>query len=77
MDKNYKNRNIETSQKWLFDKNEFDWTIRKISRLYISQTTLDIQNWSYFPKGEVVGAPKLKAQEIIAWANWFNLQINF
>jgi len=34
-----------------------------------SQTKLDIQNWSYFPKGEVVGAPKLKAPGTVAWAN--------
>lgn len=59
----------KTSRKWLFDKNEFDWTRRKSSRLYNSQTKLDIQNWFYFPKGEVVGAPKLKAPGTVAWAN--------
>ena len=43
------------------DENHRVYTIRR--------QKLDIQNWSYFPKGEVVGAPKLKAPGTVAWAN--------
>jgi len=62
----------QEESEWLFDKNEFDRQDEKSSHLYNPQTKLvnkKVQNQNYFPKGEVVGAPKLKAPGTVAWAN--------
>jgi len=57
-----------------FDKNESDGQDGKIIAFIqfadkLKRQKVTNENCNYFPKGEVVGAPKLKAPGTVAWAN--------